>query len=140
MSIAADIPRNPFGKASPEEVLLIFGCCAAILLFLVVFRTVINIIIIDICLLGNCSAWKRICCCQLWNAVRAMVRNDRESGGDNSTDSNNGQEFDSEQGIGMSAWTLFRVEGTIVDPVHFLNGSPKEVKEKFLNSIIDRVS
>ncbi len=133
------VPRNPFERESPKEVILIFGCCAAMLIVLVLLRTVINVIIIDICLLGNCGAWKKICCCQLWRAVRRNADDEESDVGD--TNSSGFEDNDIEEArVTRNTWRPFRIAGTIVDPVSYVYSSPVAMRDKFLNNIMDEVS
>lgn len=49
---------------TPADIAILFGVCASIILLLYIFRFVINICVIDICILGDCSSCSKIfrCC------------------------------------------------------------------------------
>ena len=146
------IPRNTqhSDNISIESLAILFACCAGILLFLVICRTVINIIIIDVCILGDCTAWKKIfCCCTTWytrdgggnsssrnrNRSRWRRRGDDDSEDDEHVDDGGSDDEEIETG----RWRVFRrgMVGTITNPVSYIYNSPKDQRDIFLNSIID---
>lgn len=138
------IPTDTYSRVSVKEVGILFASCAAVLVVLVIFRTAINVIVIDVCILGDCSAWKKLCCCFRRRRNRG---NDGEGGGggdgdgdggisdnnDTSNGSNDGNGFMDEHG----RWIPLRIAGAVVNPVSYVYNCPSEQRKAFLDSIID---
>ena len=63
MSSPSEGVPNEAPDFSRNQAYQLLGAAAAMILFLFLLRKVINVIIIDICILGDCRAWKRVFCC-----------------------------------------------------------------------------
>lgn len=144
-----------FDRVSVKSVGILFASCVTVLFLLVICRTVINIIIIDVCILGDCTAWRKLCSCcgrggrrnehlhtrghgQGRRQGQGQGQGDYDTNGmdvehnDNSTDGSN-------NGIGWRE--AFRRAGialaTSTNPVSYLYSRPEEQRNTFLESIID---
>ena len=65
MSSTGSISVPDEKEFTATDLAIIFGASLVMLVILYIFRYVLNVFVIDICILGDCSAWKRICgyCC-----------------------------------------------------------------------------
>jgi len=48
---------------SLEDLAFVAGYIVVMFVVIFLFRRVLNVVVIDVCILGNCSAWKNICAC-----------------------------------------------------------------------------
>ena len=68
-------------------------------------------------------------------------QNNSSTNNDAYEDDNDGNHHDfhddDERARMNTSWRPYRLAGTIVDPVSYVYSSPKEMREKFLNTIID---
>lgn len=109
-----------------KEVAILFGACALMLFVLVIFRVLINVIIIDVCILGDCSAWKKLCICF------------RHRGDNSNTINDQNRDVDDVEMVSDTRWGAIRFVGTVANPSSYLySGCPEEKKRMFLNSITD---
>ena len=117
MSSSTGTIPNQFPRFSGEQLGILLGSFVAMIVLLYICRNVVNIFIIDICFLGECSAWKRICkCCR------------RE---DDDPDDNGPRRWRTVDAIALDSM------GAFLDPVGFLYSDKvkEETREKILNII-----
>lgn len=133
MSSTGSIPNSyDEVKVTMKEVGTLFGICAATLIFLIVFRVMINVIIIDVCILGDCSAWKKLCICF------------RRRGGNNNTIGRDGADNDDdrvddvEMNYDPSTWRAMGIASTVTNPLSYIyRGCSSQKRRLFLNNITD---
>ena len=123
---------NSVPKLTARHIGVLIGVLGGMVVLMYIFRFVINIFVIDICILGDCSAWKKICC---W------LRNNRE-------EDDNGNDGDAASGAssgGPMRWrardaVILQTMGAFTDPVSFLYSSEtfsQQKREQFLKIITD---
>lgn len=111
---------------SRTEILQLAGAAIITVALLFLFRRLVNILVIDICILGDCSAWQRICC--FWKPRRGSYdgnHNNGNSGNNSSGDSGNNTSDRSRRDVGQDGSTEIQMvssttTATADDPTAFL--------------------
>ena len=120
---------------------IIFSACVAMLFLLVICRTIVNIVIIDICILGDCSAWRKLCCCfctlrEGWIRVRYR-RSGGEDGDNNNEEDNEEEELEEGNLMNGNQNGLWSEDDIKDNPVKYIYSVSKKRREMFLGNIID---
>jgi len=113
------------------------------LIILLACRVIINIIIIDVCILGDCTAWRKLSCCCRRRRRRFGVFGDSSSSSNTNSNNNNNNNNDNVNGDDDGWIAAFRRAGiefmgdSRMDPVSYLYSRPERQRNAFLESIID---
>jgi len=120
MSSGDEAPRDFYDRMSVRHIVILFGICVAIVIILAICRIIVNIIVIDVFILRDCSAWKKIFCCFMY-CDNSDGDNDEENRGNNVPDRRSG----------------LRTAGALSNPVSYIYNVSKERRDIFLSSIKD---